>query len=84
MDQIELNVTKREVLGKKVRFLRRQGVTPVHLFGHGVESEALQCATAKLQRVLAEAGKTRLIGLKLSNLKGLDESQSTLAGWEEN
>ena len=69
MDQIELKVTKREILGKKVRFLRRQGITPVHLFGHGIESRALQCDTAKLQQVLAEAGKTKLINLKLDNEK---------------
>lgn len=69
MDQIELKVTNREVLGKKVRFLRRQGITPVHLFGPGTKSMALQCDTAKLQRVLAEAGKTRLISLKLDNEK---------------
>ena len=69
MDQIELEATNREILGKKVRFLRRQGVTPVHVFGHGIESMTLQCDTAKLQRVLAEAGKTRLINLKLDNEK---------------
>lgn len=69
MDQIELKVTNREILGKKVRFLRRQGITPVHLFGPGTKSMALQCDTATLQRVLAEAGRTRLIGLKLDNEK---------------
>lgn len=69
MDQIELEITKREVLGKKVRFLRRQGITPVHLFGHGIESMALQCDTAKLQQVLTEAGEAKLISLKLDNEK---------------
>ena len=69
MDQIELNVTKREVLGKKVRFLRRQGITPVHLFGHGIESLALQCDSVELQHVLAEAGQTRLISLKFDGKK---------------
>lgn len=69
MDQIELKVTRRETLGKKVRFLRREGVTPVHLFGHGIESLALQCDTDLLQQVLAEAGKTKLISLKLSGEK---------------
>jgi len=64
MDQIELKVIKRDVLGKKVRFLRRQGITPVHLYGHGIESVALQCDTPQLQGVLAEAGQTRLINLK--------------------
>lgn len=69
MEQLELEVTEREILGKKVRFLRRQGVTPLHVFGHGIDSMALQCDTAKLQQVLAKAGKTRLINLKLDKEK---------------
>ena len=69
MEQIELLANTREILGSKVRFLRREGITPVHLFGHDVESVALQCDTARLQRVLAQAGKTRLIGLKLDKAK---------------
>ncbi len=69
MEHIELRVNTREVLGKKVRFLRRQGITPVHLFGHGIESAALQCDTGQLQRVLDQAGKTRLVGLKLDRAK---------------
>ena len=69
MDKVELKVTNREILGKKVRLLRRQGITPVHLFGHGIESVALECHTAELKRVLAQAGKTTLISLKLDNEK---------------
>jgi len=69
MEQIELALAKRETLGKKVRFLRHQGVTPVHLFGHGIESLALQCETAQLKQVLAQAGRTKLIDLKLDRKK---------------
>jgi len=69
MEQIELLTTARETLGKKVRFLRRQGITPVHLFGHDVKSLALQCDTAQLQRVLAQAGRTRLVSLQLDKGK---------------
>ena len=65
MEQIELQAINRDILGKKVRFLRREGIMPVHLFGHGIESVALQCDTAELQRVLAQTGNTRLISLKL-------------------
>ena len=54
MDQIELEAANREILGKKVRLLRRQGITPVHLFGHGIESLALQCDTSELKRVLVK------------------------------
>jgi len=69
MKQVELRATSREILGKKVRFLRRQGIIPVHLFGHNVESLALQCDETQLKRVLAQAGKTRLISLKLDKGK---------------
>ena len=69
MEELELLTTTREVLGKKVRFLRRQGITPVHIFGHGIESMALQCDTALLKHVLAQAGQTRLISLKLDKGK---------------
>ena len=69
MDKIELTVTNREILGKKVKHLRRQGITPVHLFGHGIESLALQCNTGELERVLGQAGQTRLISLKLDKEK---------------
>jgi large subunit ribosomal protein L25 len=65
MEQIELQGTTREILGKKVRFLRREGITPVHLFGHDIESVALQCDTSELKRILAQAGKARLISLRL-------------------
>jgi len=69
MEQIELQAAAREILGKKVRFLRRQGIIPVHLFGHGVESVALQCDTAQLQQVMAQAGKTKIISLRLDKAK---------------
>jgi len=69
MDKIKLEVTSREILGKKVRHLRRQGITPVHLFGHSIESLALQCNTGEVERVLAQAGYTGLISLKLDKEK---------------
>ena len=69
MDQIELKVTHREILGKKVRFLRRQGITPVHVFGHGIDSLALQCDSIELKRVITQAGKTRLINLNIDKEK---------------
>ncbi len=69
MEQIELHTDTREILGKKVRFLRRQGIIPVHLFGHDIESVALQCDTTQLQQVLAQAGKTKIISLKYDKTK---------------
>lgn len=69
MDQLELEINNRNIQGKKVRLLRRQGITPVHVFGHGITSLGLQSNTAKLQRILAQAGETSLISLKIVNEK---------------
>jgi len=44
-------------------------ITPVHLFGHDLKSLALQCDTAQLQRIIAQAGMTRLISLEIENDK---------------
>ena len=64
-----LKLSKRNVLGKKTRFLRREGQTPAHLFGHGVESLALQCDTNELQHIIARKGTTRLINVKVGSEK---------------
>jgi len=69
VQSLTLQANKRNVLGKKTRFLRRQGVTPAHLFGHGLESLPLQCDTAELQQIIAKAGTTRLISLGIEGDK---------------
>jgi large subunit ribosomal protein L25 len=66
---LALPASKRNVLGKKTRFLRRQSIIPTHLFGHGLESVPLQCDTAELQRIIAQAGTTRLIALEIEGDK---------------
>ena len=69
MTDLTLHATKRDILKKKTRFLRRQGITPTHIFGHGLESLALQCDTAELKHIIAQAGTTRLISLKIDGDK---------------
>ena len=69
MDQIELSAQAREILGKKVRFLRRQGMTPANVYGHNVKSTALQIDSSHLKHTLAKAGKSSLIALKVGTAK---------------
>jgi len=66
---MELAANTREILGKKVRFLRRQGITPVHLFGHDIKPLPLQCDTLELKKALTLTGTTGLISLKLDTAK---------------
>ena len=69
MEGLTLTATSRDVFGKKTRFLRRQGVTPTHLFGHNIKSLALECHTAELMQILAQAGTTTLLNLKIDGEK---------------
>ncbi|UCE97938.1 MAG: 50S ribosomal protein L25 [Dehalococcoidia bacterium] len=65
MTDLTLKAAQRELLGKKTRFLRRQGITPTHLFGHGIKSMALQCNTAELKQIITKGGTTRLIDISV-------------------
>jgi large subunit ribosomal protein L25 len=69
MTDLSIKAGKREVLGKKTRFLRREGTTPTHLFGHGIKSIPLQCDTVQLQTIITRAGMTRLIALDVEGDK---------------
>jgi len=69
MDKIVVKLSPRTVTGKKTRFLRREGVTPCHVFGHNLKSETLQATTAELERVVGVAGNTRLVALETEGQK---------------
>ena len=60
-ERLELAVAPREVLGKKVRFLRREGVTPANIYGHGVDSLAVQVPTHDLAHTIKVAGRNTLL-----------------------
>jgi large subunit ribosomal protein L25 len=71
MERIELNVSTREIKGKKTNMLRRSGITPANIYGHGIDSIPLQVDTKQLKLTLAQAGKTDLISLKIDDSKSL-------------
>jgi len=75
MDKLTLELEKRETSGKHNRALRRTGITPAHVFGHRVESLSVEGPTAELEGVLARAGTSRLISLKV---KGEKRARSVL------
>lgn len=69
MERIELTASTREIKGKKTKSLRRSGVTPANIYGHGIDSIPLQVDTKQLKLTLAQAGKTSLISLKIDDSK---------------
>jgi large subunit ribosomal protein L25 len=66
---MDLSVKPREILGKKVRALRREGLVPAELYGHGLKNLHLSVATKELSKVLKEAGMTTVVTLLLKTEK---------------
>jgi large subunit ribosomal protein L25 len=69
MKRLELEVSKRDITGKKVRFLRRQGIVPANIYGHGIDSAAINVDAKSLKHLLAHVGSTDLIYLKIGDSK---------------
>jgi large subunit ribosomal protein L25 len=66
-EQFEAKI--RHTLGKKVRFLRRQGLTPANLYGPKTESIALEAESPVLERLIARVGRNALINLTVDGGK---------------
>lgn len=62
-EMLTLAASKREIVGKKVKQLRRQGMIPAVLYGPGAEPMNLTVDQRELRRVLAIAGGTQFIEL---------------------
>ena len=65
MPRKELTVEPREVLGKKVARLRRDGIIPANVFGHNLASVAVQVPSIELQRTLKASTVNEVIDLKV-------------------
>lgn len=64
METLVQEVEIRSIQGKKVKRLRRSGITPANIYGRGIGSLAVQVATARMEALLARAGGTHMITLK--------------------
>jgi large subunit ribosomal protein L25 len=64
MARRELPVEPREVLGKKVKKLRRSGILPANIYGH-TGSVAVQVESVTLQRTLKEMTVNEVIDIKV-------------------
>jgi large subunit ribosomal protein L25 len=63
VNQIELQVSSRKLLGKRVRHLRKEGVLPANIFGHGVGSRSVQVESTAFRTALGKAGTNTLVAL---------------------
>jgi large subunit ribosomal protein L25 len=63
MANLELRAQRRAVLGKKVRFLRRDGLVPASLYGPGLTSVALQLPARETESALRRISTSTLVPL---------------------
>lgn len=66
---MELQVQKREILGKKVKSLRKDGMIPAELYGHGSENVHLSVSSKDFNKAYKEAGESTVVTLILGKEK---------------
>ena len=69
MDRLSLSADERIIVGKKVKALRADGKLPAHVFGKGIDSEAVTVPTKDFIVTFRKAGETGLIDLKIGTKK---------------
>src|SRR5579872_3994153 len=65
MKRHSLSVTKRELFGKKVKKLRKEGTLPGNVYGKALKSIAIQMPTKDFLAVFKEAAHSGVVDLKL-------------------
>lgn len=67
--QVELAVSPREILGKATKRLRREGVIPANIFGHGEAPQSVQLTNLAFEGLRREHHATSVISLKVAGAK---------------
>lgn len=66
---MDLLVTERTVLGKQVNALRREGLIPAEMYGHGIQNVHLSVAAKDFSKIYAVAGENTVITLVVGTKK---------------
>lgn len=66
MEKVILEAVPRDVVGKKVKALRREGKLPAVLFGYGIEATPILLDMRDATKVLASTGSSTLVTLNLA------------------
>ncbi len=60
---MELETKKRNILGKKVEILRREGLVPAELYGHGIQNRHLSVPKKEFSKIYKTAREHTVINL---------------------
>ncbi len=67
MKKHSLSAQKRDLVGRKVKQLRKQGILPASLYGKKVKSASLSVKLDDFEKVYKEAGESGLVDLKVDS-----------------
>ncbi len=67
MKKYKLQATKRELFGRKVKKIRREGLLPATVYGKKIKSASLAVDQSAFAKVYADAGETGLVELNLGS-----------------
>jgi large subunit ribosomal protein L25 len=65
MEKVVISATKRDVIGKKVRALRREGKLPGILYGHNFESMPISMDLREATKALMSASKSAIVTISV-------------------
>lgn len=66
---IEFKAQPREILGKKVKKLRKAGLIPAVLYGHKVKSQPLTVEQKEFHHIFSQTGETSILSLLVGDKK---------------
>jgi large subunit ribosomal protein L25 len=65
MEKYVLEAKKRDVIGKKVKALRREGLLPAVIYGHGIDPMPITLNTKEVRQTLSVIGANTLVTIKI-------------------
>ncbi len=60
---MDLQIQTRTIFGKQTKNLRRAGLIPGEVFGHGIENKHVSVAAKDFKKIFKQAGETTIINL---------------------
>ena len=72
MDKEKLSAKLREVLGRKTRKFRKDGLIPAVVYGKGIESKSLWVEKLEMEKFLRRSGESTIIDLRIEGGENLN------------
>ena len=71
MEKYEIEAQEREVIGKKVKALRREGKMPAIIYGSGIDPMPITLNTKDVRQILSVIGANTLVTIKIGKKEHL-------------